>query len=59
MASIVISRLKEIDPAFADEVDDSVLLGESPRPDTLPQVSQGLRFADSLEGITQYFFYKP
>jgi len=49
--SIVESGLKEADPIVADEVNDTVLLGQPARPYIRAEVLEWLGFAQALKGI--------
>ena len=49
----MVASLKEIDPSFADSIDETVLLRQSPRPATGKQIFQRLGFSNSSEGITE------
>jgi hypothetical protein len=49
----VIAGLKEIDPLFANDIDDPVLLGQPPCPRTREDVFQWLGLANTSKGISQ------
>jgi len=52
----VISRLKEINPTWTDEIDHPMLLSQAARPGTREKVPQGLRLAEPLERIAEHRF---
>src|SRR5579859_5206621 len=49
----MVSRLKEVNPVWADLINQPVLLGDSPRPATRQLKPQRLRLADADKGISQ------
>jgi hypothetical protein len=52
--SVVEARLEEVDPVFADQIDDPVLLGQAPRPGAREDVLERLRLTFSLKRIAQH-----
>ena len=54
--SVVVSALQEIDAIVAHEVDDAVLLRESPRPGVSCEMAQRLRFADPAKRVSHDIF---
>ncbi len=50
---VVVSALKEIYAVVSNQVHESVLLGDSPRPHAGRQMSQAFRLADSVKGIAR------
>ena len=57
-ALIVIARLQEDDLAVRDEIRGAVLLTEPSRPVICAGVAEGLRFTESLVGLSHHGFYK-
>src|SRR3954447_7800352 len=51
--SVVIARLKELDPIVRHEVDQPMLLRESSRPRSGSQILQRLRLPDSREWVAK------
>jgi hypothetical protein len=51
--SVVEARLEEVDPIGTDQVDNSVLLCEAPRPGAWGKVLERLRLTDALERIAE------
>jgi hypothetical protein len=47
----MIPALQEIDAFVADEIDDTVFLGQAARPYAGAEIFQGLGFADSGKGV--------
>jgi hypothetical protein len=55
----VIPGLKEVDPPFSHQVDNPMLLSESPGPDRGIEVLQPFRFSDPVNWIAQVGLDQP
>ena len=56
-ASVVVARLEKVDAASADQVDNTVLLRDAPRPCIGRHVAQGLRLALEEVPLTRHELY--
>jgi hypothetical protein len=54
--SVVIPCLKEIYPAFTDQIHDTVLLGQPPGPSPSGEMLEWFRFANTTKWVTQNRF---
>jgi hypothetical protein len=52
----VISALKEVESIMTHQVDETVLLGDSTRPDIGAEVSYRFGLADAREGVAAHCF---